>query len=89
MPTLKYTYQKKTSFQQLGREAKDAHVHSSAHPNTLQKPHDIQNQTMPSNGKAKGAFKVLNAKAMRQEIEIALESMNGDTFRGTLSRQEV
>ena len=40
-------------------------------------------------GQLKGTFNVNNEKEMRQEIEIALESMNGEQFRGSLTRQEV
>ena len=88
---------KRHSSQQLGREAKDARVqtrttpiqtsqdHSRPHPGSNREP--VQSAT--SKVQAKGTFTVTNDKAMRQEIEIALESMNGDTFRGSLTRTEV
>ena len=39
-------------------------------------------------GQLRGTFNVLNEKAMREELEIAFVSMNGSTFRGSVTLQE-
>ena len=90
-PQFNMPSRKRHSSQQLGRESKDARVHSGARPASPPQSHEHphQKQNSDQNTQAKGAFKVTNEKAMRQEIEIALESMNGDTFRGSLTRPEV
>jgi hypothetical protein len=86
---------KRHSSQHLEREAKDAHMHSGAHPVTPLQFQELTHQnrnpnpSVQSNTQAKGAFKDTNEKAMRQEIEIALESMNSKTFRGSLTCPEV
>ena len=40
------------------------------------------------NNQIKGVFALNNDRAMREEIEVALESMNGNPFRGTITPQE-
>ena len=77
---------------QLGATAKDARIHESPHGSPLSQPLN-QNamgvqSNMPLNGQVKGTFNVSNDRQMRQELEIALESMNGEVFRGTVTRQE-
>ena len=86
---------KRHSSQQLERSAKDARVYSGVRPVTpprdrgLVRRSDNLGASVMSNLQVKGTFEVSNEKAMRQEIEIALETMNGETFRGSLTRPEV
>ena len=86
---------KRHSSQQLERSAKDARVYSGVRPVTpprdrgLVRRSDNLGASVMSNLQVKGTFEVSNEKAMRQEIEIALETMNGETFRGSLTRTEV
>ena len=51
--------------------------------------HHDQDAQRYQRGQLRGTFNVNNEKEMRQEIEIALESLNGEPFRGSLTRQEV
>ena len=83
---------KRQHSQQLGPVSKDARVHEvwqreqGVH---LDQPIlSAQSSHVHTQAQVKGAFNISNDRQMRQEIEIALESMNGEIFRGSITRPE-
>ena len=80
---------KRHNSNQLGGVSKDSKVeHKAAHsPGTvILRPSGVERE--PDSHHVEAVFNITNDKAMRQELEVNIETLNGTAFHGTITQLE-